>query len=135
MEQFTGTSNGSFRWNICSGRHNPPQKFGLNCEEKHDFSLAKVTSNFGNNEELIPSCFRRCNYVVKCGKKRSPNIFGKLKAAREIGGKDSVPQNFQQFKSDFQLKMPNRSKCISFHTFPFEKPITLCGNAENYTNF
>ena len=68
-------------------------------------------------------------------KKRSANIFGKPTAAREIGGKDSVPYNFQQFKSDFQLKMPNRSKCISFHIFPFEKPTTLCGNAGNYTDF
>ena len=36
-----GLPGSLFQWNICSERHYPPQKFGLNCEEKQAFSLAK----------------------------------------------------------------------------------------------
>ena len=44
--------------NICSKRHHPPQKFGLNCEEKESNAFQqKVTVNFRKIEELIPFAF------------------------------------------------------------------------------
>ena len=56
----------STRSNIARSRPSSPQKFGFNCDEKLEFSLARhVASNFRNMEKLIPFVFEATNMLFR----------------------------------------------------------------------
>ena len=69
----SGAPNGSFWYgNICSEKHYPPKKFGLNSKEKQAFSLPKGHSLKSRNKDLKPKrpcCFRGTNVSLKVKKK------------------------------------------------------------------